>query len=126
MAEKVRDSKRRHDELGLSEEESAFYDALAGTAEAVGADPQIVTIAKDLVRGIRADLTVDWTSHESREAAVRRKIKRLLRKHKYRPPAPKGGNGGGRMTLERATQLILEQARSLYYKWPEVDAEVVT
>ncbi len=120
LAKKVRDSKRRHEELGLSEEESAFYDALVGTAEDGAAAPQIVEIAKDLVKGIRSDLAVDWTSHESREAAVRRKIKRLLRKHKYRPPAPKGGNGGGRLSLERATQLILDQARVLYYKWPEV------
>lgn len=80
------------------------------------------------MKGIRADLTVDWTSHESREAAVRRKIKRLLRKHNYRPPAPKGGNGGGRLSPEHATQLILDQARVLYYKWPEVgtEADVLT
>jgi len=43
------------------------------------------------VQGIRVDLTVNWTSHESREAAIRRKIKRLRRKHHYRPPAPKRG-----------------------------------
>jgi hypothetical protein len=67
---------------------------------------------------------VDWTSYESREALIRRKIKRLLRKHDYRPPEPEksgGASGGGRMTLERATQLILDQARVLYYRWPEVD-----
>lgn len=126
LARRMRDVKRRHDQLGLSEEESAFYDALAGSAEELPAEPQLAAIARDLVKGIRSDLSVDWTTHESREAAVRRKIKRLLRKHKYRPPAPKGGNGaeggGGRMSLERVTQLILEQARVLYYLWPEVEA----
>ncbi len=125
LAKKMRDSKRRHEELGLTEEESAFYDALIGNAEDLVDDPAIAEIARDLVKGIRADLTVDWTSHESREAAVRRKIKRLLRKYKYRPPAPKGGNGGGRLTLERATKLILDQARVLYYKWPEVESEAM-
>ena len=54
------------------------------------------------------------------------KIKRLLRKHKYRPLAPKGGGGGrGRMSLDQATSLILDQARELYYRWPEVDAELL-
>lgn len=43
----------------------------------------------------KGDLSVDWTSRESREAAVRVKIKRLLRKHKYLylPPPPRAGEG---------------------------------
>lgn len=121
LAKKVRDARHRHEELGLSEEEAAFYDALVGSAEEIVADPKIAEIARDLVKGIRADLSVDWTSHESREALIRRKIKRLLRKHQYRPPEKGSSSGGGRMTLERATALILEQARVLYYRWPEVD-----
>lgn len=121
LAKKVRDARHRHQELGLSEEEAAFYDALAGSAEEPAADPRIAEIARDLVKGIRADLSVDWTSHESREALIRRKIKRLLRKHHYRPPQKGSAGGGGRMSLERATALILDQARVLYYRWPEVD-----
>jgi type I restriction enzyme, R subunit len=121
LAKKVRDARRRHEELGLSEEEAAFYDALAGGAEDVTADPKVAEIARDLVKGIRADLSVDWTSHENREALIRRKVKRLLRKYHYRPPEKGGGGGGGRMTLEGATSLILDQARVLYYRWPEVD-----
>ena len=124
LAKKVRDARRRHEELGLGEEEAAFYDALLGSPEDIALDPKIAEIARDLVKGIRADLSVDWTGHESREALIRRKIKRLLRRHDYRPPEPKKGGGtagGGRMTLERATQLILDQARVLYYRWPEVD-----
>jgi type I restriction enzyme, R subunit len=126
LAKKVRDARRRHEELGLSEEEAAFYDALAGSAEELAADPKIAEIARDLVDGIRADLSVDWTSHESREALIRRKIKRLLRKHHYRPPEKGGSSGGGSMTLERATALILDQARVLYYRWPEVDGPILS
>ena len=48
-----------HEELGLGEEEAAFYDALAGSAEDSVVDPKIVEIARDLVKGIRADLSVD-------------------------------------------------------------------
>jgi type I restriction enzyme R subunit len=125
LAKKVRDARRRHDELGLSEEEAAFYDALVGSAEKLAADPKIAEIACDLVKGIRADLSVDWTSHESREALIRRKIKRLLRKHHYRPPEKGSSGGGGRMSLERAAALILDQARVLYYRWPEVGSPEV-
>jgi type I restriction enzyme, R subunit len=123
LAKKVRDAHHRHEELGLSDEEAAFYDALVGSAEGRALDSGIADIARDLVKGIRADLSVDWTNHESREALIRRKIKRLLRKHDYRPPEPRKGGGvggGGRMTLERAAGLILDQARVLYYRWPEV------
>lgn len=120
LAKKVRDARHRHEELGLGEEEAAFYDALVGSAEELAADPKIAEIARELVRGIRADLSVDWTSHENREALIRRKVKRLLRKHHYRPPGKGSSGGGGRISLERATSLILDQARVLYYRWPEV------
>jgi type I restriction enzyme, R subunit len=122
LAKKVRDARHRHVGLGLSEEEAAFYDALVGSAEELAADPKIAEIARDLVKGIRADLSVDWTNHESRGALIRRKVKRLLRKHHYRPPEKGSSGGGGRMSLERATALILDQARVLYYRWPEVDS----
>jgi type I restriction enzyme R subunit len=124
LAKKVRDSRRRHEDLGLTEEEAAFYDALAGSAAGSSVDPKIAAIARDLVKGIRADLSVDWTSHESREALVRRKIKRLLRRYDYTPPEPEGegqSKGGGRMTIDQASNLILDQARSLYYRWPDVE-----
>lgn len=53
------------------------------------ADPELAKIAHELVEGIRTDLTVDWADREATEARIRAKIKRLLRKHKYRPPKPK-------------------------------------
>jgi type I restriction enzyme R subunit len=123
LAKQVREAGSHHEELGLSEEEAAFYDALVGSAEDHAADPKIAEIARDLVKGIRADLSVDWTSQESREALIRRKIKRLLRKHHYRSAEKGRGAGGGRMTLEQATALILDQARVLYYRWPDVDVD---
>jgi type I restriction enzyme, R subunit len=124
LAKRMRDARHHHEELGLSEEEAAFYDALGGTTDDVTADPMIAKIARELVRGIRGDLSVDWTSHESREAAIRRKIKRLLRKHRYRPPASGGGGGDRRMSLDEATSLILEQARVLYRRWPETEGDL--
>ena len=75
-------ARHRHKQLGLSQEEAAFYDALAGGVEDVKADPELAKIAHELVEGIRTDLTVDWADREATEARIRAKIKRLLRKHK--------------------------------------------
>ncbi|MGH3991010.1 MAG: type I restriction endonuclease subunit R, partial [Pseudonocardiaceae bacterium] len=120
IAKELRDARRRHEQLGLTEEEAAFYDALAGGAEDVKADPKLAAIAQDLVEGIRTDLTVDWADRQATEAKVRAKIKRLLRKHAYQPPRPKGGGGGRSNGLEYAAQLVLDQAKVLYRSWPEI------
>jgi hypothetical protein len=60
--------RRRHEQLDLSQEEAAFYDALAGGVEDVKADPELATLAHELVEAIRTALTVDWTDRESAEA----------------------------------------------------------
>jgi type I restriction enzyme R subunit len=123
LAVNMREAGRRHEQLGLSREEAAFYDALAGSADGVAADPQLAKIARDLVKSIRADLTVDWADRGSTEAAIRRKIRRLLRDHNYRPQRA-GGDGGGEegvRDLNHYAQLVLEQAKTLYRYFPEVE-----
>jgi type I restriction enzyme R subunit len=119
IAKTLREARRRHEQLGLSVEEAAFYDALAG-GDADGApDAQLATIASELVKSIRADLTVDWADRESTEAKIRTKIKRLLRKHGYEPPAM--ASGGGADAIGHYTQLVLDQAKELYRYWPDVE-----
>ena len=123
IAKSLRDARHRHEELGLSVEEAAFYDALAGGATDEATDPALAAIAAELVKSIRADLSVDWADRESSEAVIRRKIKHLLRKHKYRPvPAavPAGGGGDSR-DLNYYAQVVLEQAKALYRYWPDVE-----
>jgi hypothetical protein len=71
IAKRLRDSARRHEELGLTEEEAAFYDALAGGVEHVKADPRLAALAQELVESIRKDLSVDWTDREASEARIR-------------------------------------------------------
>ena len=115
LAKKIRDARRRHEALGLTIEEAAFYDAVAGGTEDWEPDPEIAAIARDLVKNIRADLTVDWADHEATEAAIRAKIKRLLRRHHY---SSKANGGGGGPPLDRIADLVLEQARTLYRYWP--------
>ncbi|MGB0097608.1 MAG: type I restriction endonuclease subunit R [Solirubrobacteraceae bacterium] len=123
IAKHLRDARHRHEQLGLSEEEAAFYDALAGGVEDVKADPELAKIAHELVEGIRTDLTVDWADHEATEARIRAKIKRLLRRHKYPPrmPSPDGGGGGDLGGFDYAARLVLDQAKALYRYWPDVE-----
>ena len=115
LAKKMREARRRHEQLGLSVEEVSFYDALAGSSDDWVADPKLAEIARDLVKSIKADLTIDWADHESTEAAIRAKIKRLLRRKHYQPPRT-GGDQGPDLVAE----MILDQARTLYRMWPDV------
>ena len=128
LGKKMRDARLRHQELGLDSQEAAFYDALAGAQGAEDGepllDPQIATIAKALVKSIKEDLTVDWADRASTEAAIRRKIKQLLRQHKYEPPAPVAAIGGGVGDLNGYAQLVLEQAKALYRYWPDVEGRL--
>ena len=126
IARGMREIGRRHEQLGLSSEEAAFYDALAGGAEGVTADPKLAAIARDLVEGIREDLAIDWADRESTEAAIRRKIRRLLRSHAYEPPTQSTRAAGGEepRDLNHYTQLVLEQAKALYRYWPEVEGRL--
>ncbi len=64
---------------------------------------------------------MEWADREATEAKVRTKIKRLLRKHKYQSPKPTNGGGGGLAGFDYAAQLVLDQAKSLYRYWPDVD-----
>jgi hypothetical protein len=98
----------------------AFYDAISSDpSETRQADPKLAEIARDLVREIRGDLEVDWTSREALQANIRRKIKRLLRKHRYEPK-PEAGGAGAVLTIDEICLRILAQARVLYAAWPDL------
>jgi type I restriction enzyme R subunit len=120
IAKELRDARHRHEQLGLSEEEAAFYDALAGGVEHLRADPDLAALAHELVESIRTDLTVDWTNREATQAKVRTKIKRLLRRHRKELAKAASPGGGAPHNLDYYTDLILDQARDMYRYWPEV------
>ncbi len=87
MAKVMRDAPKRGETLGLTEDEMCFYDALVdhGDVKSLMGDAVLATIAHELVESIRRSVTIDWTKKESVRANMRRKIKRLLRKHGYPP-----------------------------------------
>jgi type I restriction enzyme R subunit len=91
-------------ELGLSNEEVAFYEALGtnDSAVAVLGDETLRTIARELTETVKKNATIDWTAKESVQAEMRVAVKRILRRHGYPPDKQ-----------ERATALVIEQAEQL-------------
>ncbi len=110
MALEMRDAPKRGAELGLSDDELAFYDALAdhgGVREVMG-DAVLAAIAHDLVEAIRRSVTIDWTRKEAVRSDMRRNVKRLLRKHGYPPDKQ-----------EEAVVTVIEQAETVARDWAE-------
>ena len=100
----VRGDPGRAESMGLSADELAFYDALAQSVSAVQVlgDAHLRTIARELVKSVRENVTIDWNLRASVRAGIRLKIRKILRKHKYPPDAS-----------ESATEQVLEQAELL-------------
>ncbi len=108
LARNIRDEAARGAELGLSDDEIAFYDALEVNDSAVKVlgDDTLKIIARELVETVRRNTTIDWTVRESVRAHLRVLVKRILRKHGYPPDKQ-----------ETATQTVLAQAEVLSAGW---------
>ena len=87
LAKKLKEDQAQRNALGLSDEELAFYDALADndSARKLMSDVTLQQIAKELTQAIRANLTVDWAIRSSVQAKMRTTVKKLLKKYKYPP-----------------------------------------
>ena len=108
LAREIREAGARGEQLGLSDEELAFYDALETNNSAVQVlgDETLCLIARELVRTVRANVTIDWTLRENVRANLRRLVKRILREHGYPPDKQ-----------ESATRMVIEQAEVLSAGW---------
>jgi type I restriction enzyme R subunit len=108
LAKDMRARDARGEQLGLSEDELAFYDALEtnDSAVAVLGDETLRDIARELVATVKANVTIDWTVRENVRAHLRVLVKRCLRKHGYPPDKQ-----------EKATITVLEQAEVLSEEW---------
>ena len=87
MAKDIDSSTRRGQDLGLTEDELAFYDVLcvSDSAVTVMGDEILKQIAHDLAEAIRGNITIDWNLKESVRARMRTIIRRLLKKYGYPP-----------------------------------------
>ena len=108
LAKEMRQANERGEELGLNDDELAFYDALETNDSAVEVmgDETLCDIARELVETVRKNVTIDWTLRENVRANLRRLVRRILRKYGYPPDKQ-----------EKATQTVLEQAEVLSATW---------
>lgn len=108
IAKEIKASDERGKGLGLTEDEIAFYDALAnnGSAKEVMGDDTLRELARVLVQKVRANTSIDWTIKESVQAKLRVIVKRILRQFGYPPDKQK-----------LATQNILKQAELFADVW---------
>ena len=108
LARDIRAAHKRGEEEGLSQEEIAFYDALAqneSAVEVMGND-HLRVIAHELLNSLKSNASVDWQHRASARARMRVLVKRILRKHGYPPDLQ-----------DAAVQTVLQQAEALSTTW---------
>lgn len=110
LARDIKDASKKGKDLGLTEEELAFYDALETNDSAVKilGDEVLREIAIELVKAVRDSVTIDWVYRENVKAKMRLMVKKILKKYGYPPDKQK-----------KATQTVLEQAKLLAKDWAE-------
>ena len=110
LAKDVRAARQRGEEEGLSDDEIAFYDALAESESAVQlmGNDSLKVIAHELLVSLKDNVTVDWSHRESARARMRVLVKRILRKHGYPPDLQ-----------DAAVQTVLRQAEALSASWSQ-------
>lgn len=108
VRKEMRDAHNKGEELGLTDDEIAFYDALETNDSAVKVlgDETLMNIAKELVDTVRKNASIDWTLKESARAKLRVLAKKVLKVHGY-PPDKQA----------KATITVLEQAELLCRDW---------
>ena len=108
MAQDFRAALQRQEELGLSTEEIAFYDALANNESAVRelGDETLKKLAIELTQKLRKSTTIDWQVRDSVRAQMRTLVRRLLKRYKYPPDQQ-----------QDAINLVLRQAEEISHSW---------
>ncbi|MGP3723915.1 type I restriction endonuclease subunit R [Cereibacter sphaeroides] len=108
LAKEVRAARRRGQDEGLSQDEIAFYDALAENESAVElmGNDSLKVIAHELLVSLKGSVSVDWSHRESARARMRVLVKRILRKHGFPPDLQ-----------DAAVQTVLRQAEALSSQW---------
>jgi type I restriction enzyme R subunit len=110
LAKDIDAAAKRGEILGLTDDEVAFYDALAANQSAVMAmgDDKLKVIATELITQVRKSVTIDWTLRESARAKIRVMVKRILNKYGYPPDLQ-----------DEAVKTVLAQAELLSAGWAE-------
>lgn len=107
-AKQLQDDDKRQKELGLSDEELAFYDIIYAKKEIIGEAGPMQDIVHAVHKAVKDNLEIDWTKKEDAKAAIRLAVKRELR---------------GKVSLEELNNIlaeIMQQAEGKYKDWPNV------
>jgi type I restriction enzyme R subunit len=110
LAKEMEAAQKRGEELGLNDDEIAFYDALATNESALTAmgDDKLKVIATELISMVRRSVTIDWTLRETARAKIRVIVKRILNKWGYPPDLQ-----------DEAVKTVLQQAELLCADWSD-------
>ncbi len=87
LAKQIQEAHKEGEDLGLTSDEMAFYDALT-RPQAIKdfyENDELIAITKELTETLRKNRTIDWQKRDSARAKMRMLIKKLLKKHKYPP-----------------------------------------
>lgn len=103
LAKEIKKAEKAGEDVGLSEEEMAFYDAIAFARKSELKNGELKNFVKELVKTIKRDLSIDWSNNEILTARIRANVRLMLLKNKY--PAQES---------ERIVDLVLNQAVLLY------------
>ena len=108
LARELRASRERGEDVDLSDDEIAFYDALAENQSAVEimGDDSLKVIAHELLMKLQQNISIDWAQRDSARARMRVLVKRILRRHGYPPDLQ-----------SEAVQTVLRQAEELSARW---------
>jgi len=108
MAKDFREELKKGKDLGLNEDEIAFYEALALNESAVRelGDETLKKIAIELTETLRKNITIDWKYRENIRAKIRNRIRILLRRYKYPPDK-----------TPQAIEKVLKQAERISDEW---------
>lgn len=108
LAKELDAATKRGADLGRTDDEVAFYDALAANRSAVEAlgDAKLRLIAAELIWQVTKSVTIDWTLRESARAKIKVMVKRILNKYGYPPDLQ-----------DEAVKTVLAQAELLCAEW---------
>jgi type I restriction enzyme R subunit len=104
-AKDLQNDDKRTEELGLSEEELAFYDILSAKKEIIKEEGLIQDIVHAVVEAVKKNLQLDWTKKENAKASIRLAVKKELRK---------------KVSLSKLNEIleeIMQQAEGQYSDW---------
>ncbi|QWD14369.1 type I restriction endonuclease subunit R [Polynucleobacter paneuropaeus] len=108
LAKQIREARARGEEEGLSDDEIAFYDALAENQSAMQilGDQKLKLIAHELLEKLKANVSVDWAKKNSARARLRLLVKKILKTYGYPPDLQ-----------DEAVKTVLQQAEALCTSW---------